>query len=46
MACRFKFEGFFTGKVIVAKPLQNSLSQFEKFEILKKRSKILCKVKE
>ena len=37
--------GSFYIKTIVAEPLQNTLSQFEKFEILNKRSNILCKLK-
>ena len=41
----FTFGHFFTEKTIVAKPLQNILSQVENFEILNKRSNILCKVK-
>ena len=40
MKCRFKFGRFFTEKEIVAKPLQNMLSQVEKLEILNKRSNI------
>ena len=45
MMGRFKRGSFFTEKNIVAEPLQNTLSQFKKFEILNKRSNILCKLK-
>ena len=42
MTCRFKFWRFFTEKTIVAKPVQGTSSQVEKFEILNKRSNSLC----
>ena len=45
MKCRLKFGRSFTAKTIVARPLQKMLSHVEKFEILNKRSNILCKVK-
>ena len=45
MMGRFKRGSLFTEKNIVAEPLQNTLSQFKKFEILNKRSNILCKLK-
>ena len=34
----FKFHCFFTEKIIVPKPLQNILSQIEKFEIVNKKA--------
>ena len=45
MTCSFKFAHFFTEKIIVAKPVQSTLTQVEKFEFLNKRSNILCKIK-
>ena len=44
MTC-FKFGRFFTEKTVVVKPVQSTLSQVKKFEILKKRSNILRKAK-
>ena len=41
----FKIWPLFEETTIVAKPLQNMLSQVEKFEILNKRISIVCKVK-
>ena len=38
MKFHFKFHCFFTEKIIVQKPLQNMLSQIEKFEILNKKA--------
>ena len=43
--CRFKSGRFFTGKIIIAKPLQHTLSQVHKFGILSKRNNILGQVK-
>ena len=45
MMSRFKFGLFLTEKIVVAEPLQNILSQFDKFEKLNKTSNILCKIK-
>ena len=45
MTCLFKFGYFFTEKASVAKPVQSTLSQVKKLEILNKRSNILRKIK-
>ena len=44
MKC-FKFGHFFTEKTMAVMSLQSMLSQVEKFEILNKKSNILCKIK-
>ena len=43
--CRFKSGRFFTGKIIIAKPLQHTLNQVHKSGILSKRNNILGQVK-
>ena len=44
MKC-FKFGRFFTEKTVVVKPVQSTLSQVKKFEILNKKRNILYKVR-
>ena len=43
--CRFKFEHFFTDKTIIAIPLQYTLNQADKFNMLSKRNHILGQIK-
>ena len=46
IACRFNFGQFFTDKTIVAEPLPEDVSEEVKTNILTRRKKILCSVKQ